>query len=59
MEQEEMDELMRLARDAVHREDWNAFVGSEEAWRKFAAYVMHIAADRANRVLKAHEEGVL
>jgi len=62
MDQKEVDEIMRLARDAVHTEYRSPIIDDPEVnqlWRDLFDCVMQIAANRANRVLKAHEEGIL
>lgn len=58
MEQEELDEIQRLARDAVSIEQLGGYWikptqwrKAEDAWRELAAYIMHIATDRANKAL--------
>jgi len=62
MDQKEVNEIMRLARNAVHTEYRSPIIDDPEVnqlWRDLFDCVMRIAADRANRVLKAHEEGIL
>jgi hypothetical protein len=55
MDQEEVDEVQRLARNAVHYEDSETRTTIDEAgnkWRLLCAYIMHIAVIRVNKALE-------